>query len=591
MKSLWLIGGLLLAMFQVPLARADVWVGGDNNCQFQNIQDALDLLANGSEHVVKIANSVNNQTYDENLILNMANAQDSLTVQGGYDTCEGTLVQTPAIIDGGGTGPVMVITGNGAGKTLVLKDLVIKNGFYDTNTEYAGGLNVLSAGLTVFLRDLTINQNTGIRGGGLYAQGVNQRLNLYDVNIVNNNAQNGGGLACDFGLVFVFEGSAISFNSANSGLAGEGNGGGIYANFDCQVGMYAGESSVAGLQGVVGNQASGHGGGVYLGNSAELFTARIGNTHESVIKDNQADANNDGDGFGGAVYATGVDSTAHISQGLFTGNSAANGGAFAAENDALMRIFPSGTSCQNRQPCTRITGNAAGAGVSGSQVGLGGAFYATTGAYMRVVRSEIQEHHADNGVVAAVSSAGTVSFASSVISDNGGGALPGLSDNYLMVSVDDDSQVFMGSVTMANNSFNESVLLVAFGGVVDLRSSLVLEPGSDILESFNDSGQAVVSRFTCSLLHETQTIAGATVNSLNIQSDTDDFEDSANRDYRLTQGSPAIDMCGGSTSWTRDYDGQVWGYDDPNVANIGGSVDAGADEYYTSDIIFMNNFD
>jgi hypothetical protein len=160
-----------------------------------------------------------------------------------------------------------------------------------------------------------------------------------------------------------------------------------------------------------------------------------------------------------------------------------------------------------------------------------------------------------------------------------------------MVSVDDDSQVFMGSVTMANNSFNESMLLVAFGGVVDLRNSLVLEPGSDILESFNDSGQAVVSRFICSLLHETQSIAGATVNSLNIQSGTDDFVDSANRNYRLTLGSPAIDMCGGSTSWTRDYDGQDWGYDDPNVANIGGAVDAGADESYTSDIIFMNNFD
>ena len=37
-------------------------------------------------------------------------------------------------------------------------------------------------------------------------------------------------------------------------------------------------------------------------------------------------------------------------------------------------------------------------GLLPKQVGLGGAFYATSGGYMRVVRSEIQEQHADNDV-------------------------------------------------------------------------------------------------------------------------------------------------------------------------------------------------
>ncbi len=90
---------------------------------------------------------------------------------------------------------------------------------------------------------------------------------------------------------------------------------------------------------------------------------------------------------------------------------------------------------------------------------------------------------------------------------------------------------------------------------------------------------------------KTQSITNATVNFQNVQSVSDDFVDSANRDYHLAETSPAIDMCADSTSWTVDIDGQSWAFDDPNVINAQGPFDAGADETYASDIIFMNNFD
>jgi hypothetical protein len=583
----WLV---ISCIFSQPV-RADVWVGGDNNCQFQNIQQALDLLANGTDSVVKIANNVNNQTYNENLILNMANAQSSLLIQGGYDVCQGTLGESPAVIDGGSAAPVLVISGTADDKILAINKLVFTNGLYDVNTEFAGGINVLSGGLDAYLTDVTINQNSGFRGGGLYLNGGDQSVFLTRVNVFNNTAQNGGGLACDFSHVFVLEGSAISFNTAQSGVAGQGNGGGAYVNFACFLGLYAGDDSVAGLQGMVGNQATGHGGGVYVANQGVFGMGRWLMGDVPSIRDNQADADGNGSGNGGALFASGLGTLVGLDTGVISGNSAVNGGGLAADQLAQVDVLPSAGGCFNNQFCTTFDGNSAGQNVSGSGLGLGGAFFAQNEGRITVRRSNITGHQADNAVVAAVSGAASVSFSSSVVADNGGVAVPGFSNNYLMLAVDDNSSVALNQVTVANNVLSEVLLFGAFGALIQVNNSIIQDAAVDILEFFDDSGQQVFSRFSCSVLHELQSINNVDFNQQNIQSTVDHFADSANRNYHLNANSPAIDLCASNTSSSDDMDGQTWGFDDPNVANIHGVFDAGADEYYGSDVIFADRFE
>ena len=89
MKSMRLLMTLILSVLWLPVSQAEIWVGGDTNCDVSTIQAGLNLLANGSDSVLRVANSVTNQTYPENLILNMSNSQDSLTIQGGYASCQG----------------------------------------------------------------------------------------------------------------------------------------------------------------------------------------------------------------------------------------------------------------------------------------------------------------------------------------------------------------------------------------------------------------------------------------------------------------------------------------------------------------------
>jgi len=582
----WLV---ISCIFSQPV-RADVWVGGDNNCQFQNIQQALDLLANGTESVVKIANNVNNQTYNENLILNMANAQSSLLIQGGYDVCQGTLGESPAVINGGAAAPVFVVTGSADEKVLAINRLVFTNGLYDVNTEYAGGINILSSGLDAYLTDVTINQNSGFRGGGLYAQGVGQAVFLTRVGIFNNTAQNGGGLACDFGQVFVYGGSAISFNRAQSGVVGEGNGGGAYVNFSCFLGLYAGDDSVAGLQGMVGNQATGHGGGVYVATEGVFAMGRRSFGDVPTIRDNQADADGNGSGNGGALFATGLRTLVGLDTGVISGNSAVNGGALAADQLAQVDVWPSAGGCSNNQFCTVFDGNAAGADVSGSGLGLGGAFFAQNEALISLIRTNITGQQADNGVVAAVSGGARVTVSSSVVANNGGFGVPGLNNNYLMLAVDDNSTVALSQVTVANNALSQVLLFGAFGAFIQVNNSILQDAAVDVLEFFDDGGQQVFTRFSCSVLHELQSINGADFNQQNIQSTFDHFEDSANRNYHLNANSPAIDLCASNSSWSDDMDGHQWGFDDPNVSNLHGTYDAGADEFYGDDVIFIGRF-
>lgn len=597
MKELKKFMGLLACgsglLFQQQ-AQADLWVGSDANlCDYSSIQAALDEAENGVETIIRVASDVPNETYFENLNLATAGINSSLSIVGGYDQCQGVATEFSTIIDGSNSAPVFNITGNGIPKTLSISKFVMKNGLYDVVTERSGGLNIVGAELRVFMSNLTINQNSGFLGGGMFLSGLGQDIYLNSVNLVNNTAQNGGGLACESGLIFFKDPSAISFNSAISGLASAGNGGGAHISSGCHLIVQSGDESVAGIKGLIGNQASNHGGGVYVHAGGRLSSNNSDGV-EPVIKDNIADADNNGVGNGGGIFVTDSTSSVEFRQGILANNQAANGGAAAVNDEADIRLFQNSSPCFKDQPCTEVTGNQAGKNVTGNSVGAGGAFYASNEGTILILRSVVKNNLADSGVVAAVNTGGSISFIAAVIADNGDLSVTDFAHNYLLVAVDDNSQISMTNTTVANNEVSvgsNHLILTAFGGRSVTKFSIIQDDFVDVLDVFNDSGQATFVSMECNVLHETQSISGVDISTDNLATTAVDFVAPNSGDYHLLGSSVAIDLCDDSAAWNYDIDGDLWGYDDPNVDNVNGVFDAGADETYSSDIVFKNGFE
>jgi len=109
-----------------------------------------------------------------------------LAMRGGYTITDWTTPITPAILDGGGQGPVVTITGTG---TVTVEQLVIRGG----NAITGAGLYVATP-LSPTIRNVVFHGNTAQYGGGLASAGGNPRL--YNNTFVTNTATVTGGGLC-----------------------------------------------------------------------------------------------------------------------------------------------------------------------------------------------------------------------------------------------------------------------------------------------------------------------------------------------------------------------------------------------------------
>ena len=175
--------------------------------------------------------------YDDNALVGDLDIAHDLTIQGA------------------GSG-LSIVDGNGA----VTGDRVFK---------------ILSSANVVRLSGLTIRHGQSlsstvgvIGGGGLYMEGAGQ-LQLSDVSVESNTAQNGGGIYANFSA----QGGSLAMDHvilrANTAIAGGvGAGGGVYAHLPSSLGGVA----VRGSQ-VYSNTADGTGGGLYVdGNTSTQWS-------------------------------------------------------------------------------------------------------------------------------------------------------------------------------------------------------------------------------------------------------------------------------------------------------------------------------
>ena len=277
--------------------------------------------------------------------------------------------QTDTVIDGGGIGPVVLITAESAGTTANLSGLTLQNGEYGLG----GGLHSESGTGVVTVSHSRIISNTAYTGGGgIFSQG---NLNLVDVLIENN----------------VNTGDAARRRPVQSG----------FSHLDrhhprqqhLQQGGGIGNSGVLTLTAstIDNNQADDAGGGVYTGGSGARF----------ISSNNTYAGNHAASSAGGAIY----NATSMIDTGsLITGSLATtNGGGIY--NDSTGQLTLNGTTLRNNQANNAFGGGLynvglatlTGATVQGNTAtGSGGGLYSTgTSSSLSLVDTMVADNHAD----------------------------------------------------------------------------------------------------------------------------------------------------------------------------------------------------
>jgi hypothetical protein len=228
-------------------------------------------------------------------------------------------------IDGEGSPPshsYHVVTINAPDILIILDGFIIQDGQADVESYYyddpcsecGGGILVESAYTYPLLRNLIIQDNTAIDGGGLYG---NARLE--NVTISNNSAEYGGGI---YGYGDL-ENTVITHNTANYG-------GGMYGSYE---GNYVFFTE---------NIANNNGGGIY--GSPSLMNCIISNNSSingnggGVASDSNLDlekctieGNNASNGDGGGIYQNSTYNHININNSSIKSNNAVNGGGLSID--------------------------------------------------------------------------------------------------------------------------------------------------------------------------------------------------------------------------------------------------------------------
>ena len=238
-----------------------------------------------------------------------------------------------------------------SGKTLTLKNLMLKGGrveafgepgggaidaegtltmtdctVTDNRTEYGNGGGIYAAGALTMtsctVSNNTVNDADSLGGGGIYAGST---LTMTDCTVTDNRTEygNGGGIYARSTLTMT--NCTVAENTSKSSSSGAGSGGGIYA---------AGTLTMTGGA-VTGNEAksNGNGGGIYIG-GAGSFTMTSG-----TVNNNKTEY-----GDGGGIY---INTTGNLTMTdcTLTGNEAVNnktgGGVYLKDGTFTMK----GSSC------------------------------------------------------------------------------------------------------------------------------------------------------------------------------------------------------------------------------------------------------
>lgn len=537
---------LLMCSFSAISGQPFITVGADNDnaCDYHSIQAAID---SGDSEVIRIAS---NKVYFENVNID----DKSLSLAGGYADClaaqSNNVDLSKAVVDGGGGGAVVLVSGNSQVRSVGISHMLIGNG--------SSGL-MTTADVQLNVNDVTLinNENTG----AFIFAGDNNVI-FEDVVVTSND---GSGVVCQGqnNTINIKGNSSISNNDTS------GSGGGLSISGGCTANLHAPTK-------IENNTAESHGGGINVAGGSLV------NLNGIVISGNEADSAGNASGSGGAVSVSDEFSIVNAINSKFINNTAQTGGAIFASESSQFTSYAANTlvnPCVAAGSCTEYSGN--------SSAGVGGVFAASRDAQITVLHANIKRNVLvlDNGLVAFAALGGSVLIEGSMIVQNGAEDFPATNLFYVNGSANDPSRISLNHVTIADNEISESVVYNS-GGTLALNSSIIQEE-VDVSKTNNASSHDI----KCAIVHETDSFnSGGTVTV-----DDPEFR-TPGADYRIKPSSPAIDYCYAIEPLTvgldYDIDLESRNYNDPNVGNLHGAYDIGADEYrWDNDLIFMHDFE
>ncbi|MCX7554581.1 hypothetical protein OS175_11875 [Marinicella sp. S1101] len=565
---------VLLAVNDLPqqgVNFASVGLVSDQNCDYNTINDAI----LGGHDEIRLVNITFNERID---IVN-----NGIEIKGGYANCTAANADNPIrltttiepIKDSG-----INITNGNDNYTVKLSNLWI-TGASGNMFSSTAGINATGENTTLMMENVAIvnNQATGLNLINLAA------ASLKNILISGNSLQgNGGGISCDSSTVVVYGASSINSNSVTqdtrrNGITNEGNGGGVYATNGCDFTYYSGPPQQnSGLNGILSNNAAGNGGGIFanLGATISLIGTEV-NTKNETFGDSTVPVlllNNTAGGVGGGVYLD-DENTALTASGIRVIQNTANadGGGLYIESDATATITRLPGGCWSNNKCNLFQSNDAGTNSS-----FGGAIF-VGGAQLAVGNAWFQDNLADDGAAIAVA-VGSATLEGNVFYRNDASTDYDANSAVLLV--------FNSVGTLAYNTFVDNNSVVA--NIQVAATSNITQVGNIIYDlattSFDISGNSSAENY-CIYTNESSQIVGTNI----ITDTTDPFIDRINGDFHISYFQ-LRDACDAVlyTPSLRDFDNQTRGFDDP-IADLDGPFDIGADEDYSSDVIFKNGFD
>lgn len=559
---------------------AFITVGDDLQCDFTTISAALTQAQSIQDYELRVSS---NAVLFDNIEIDGF----GVSIIGGYIDCNAAIINIPPIgiskIDGSNIfKPVFVIENiPDTANQIVLNNFEIYNGL-GNGINPSGGVNIKDVDVQVNLENLWIHDNNSEKGGGLYSSRFDSTgdLNLVlikDINVDRNTAIDGGGLYCTESHISVYGDSVIQSNQALSSGGGsrDGDGGGLYATANCQVNFYSGNTDFT--LGIVSNTANGDGGGIYASAAAKVnLDGYAVQAYGQTLGDNINPVNvtnnitNFGDGAG--IYLQGTDTslTAYGSIINFNGAAGSYGGGVAIVESAHFSILRKIEGCWDNYLCNQISANKVFSSMGFPS--YGGAVSAQSSATIAIEQTIINGNQAEFGTIIAANNS-TINLESVMAFKNGANGNTNNLQDMNAFSFTNNSTATIGLSTLVNNQVTQSVINNN-ASTVNILSSII-QDSVDVLNSTT----AVSNVFECLVAHENNSYVGNNINT-NLAT----FINQAADDYHLQNGSVGIDMCGNNVfqATTTEIDGEL-------RVDI---YDVGADESDgVFDLIFLNGFE
>ncbi len=553
----------LLSLMLISQVQAFITVGGDNACNYDSIQEAID---SNSDDVIRIAS---NKNYFENIVIN----NQSKKLIGGYADCSQAAINisdlSQATITANSFDHAIYLTSdNGESHNISLRNLIFAKGFVG-----AFILPLADSTLNVTMDNIWAFNNQ-IYGVLLSGNGGGQSHLLINNSQVSFNQE--GGIVC--------EGSNNSLKVAGQSLISDNQatyGGGIRVDKNCFVSIYSPTQ-------IINNEASA-GGAIATSDDATalLFGFASGQQDGISLGDSNSPvelSGNTAETNGGAIHSI-DNSSVFVYNALIKNNHATLAGGAVYSNDeatiSAVNYEMTEESCWAPSACLQFIGNKA---ING------GVFAPRKDSQINVTGALITKNRALEGIVSRSNSGGNLKITNSIINNNGQNGTGNYSDDQLFVNQSGNNHIatiFLDYVTVVDNHVTEQIIENIEGSVA-VYSSIILDNAVDI---YQKTGQLSQIYIECALVHENNSFNPGPVVSVNNDDLNTIFISPATGNYHLAEGSPAIDYCYNASGVSSlDIDGDARGVNNLNAANLYGTYDIGADEASTSDLIFEDGF-